>query len=72
MPVSEAQKKAVTKYVKEKYDRIVLTMPKGKRETIKEVAIANNESANAFILQAVDERIGRLNGAVNDDSKGDG
>ena len=69
MPVSEAQKKAVTKYVKEKYDRIMLTMPKGKRDTIKEAANANKESTNAFILQAVDERIERLGGSVLEDGE---
>jgi predicted HicB family RNase H-like nuclease len=59
-PASKAQQKAVTKYVKEKYDRIVVTMPKGKREMIKAVADAQGESLNGFVSKAVDERIERL------------
>jgi len=67
MPVSKAQQKAVTKYVKEKYDRIMLTMPKGRRETIKAVADAQGESLNAFAVKAIDERMERLNGgAINE------
>ena len=58
-PVSEAQKKAVTKYVKEKYDRVVLTMPKGKRDIIKAAADTVGESVNGYITQAVDERMER-------------
>lgn len=33
--ISKAQQKAVQKYVKNNYDRIVLTLPKGKRDSIK-------------------------------------
>jgi len=58
-PASKAAQKAVTKYVKEKYDRVVLTMPKGKRETIKAAADAVGESVNGYISQAVDERMAR-------------
>lgn len=68
-PVSEAQKKAVTKYVKEKYDRVVLTMPKGKRDTIKAAADAVGESVNAYISQAVDERMERLGGSQGNISR---
>lgn len=36
--ISKAQQKAVQKYVKNNYDRVVLTLPKGKRDLIKEHA----------------------------------
>ncbi len=54
MAVSKAQQKAVQKYVKDKYDRVVLTMPKGKKDAIKERADSMELSVNAFINQAID------------------
>ena len=65
-PSSKAAQKAVTKYVKEKYDRVVLTMPKGKRETIKTAASTQGESLNTFAVTAIDERIERLDGSQVD------
>ena len=57
MPVSKAQQKAVHKYVKANYDRQEITMPKGKKETIKAHAESRGESVNAFINRAIDETI---------------
>ncbi len=57
--ISKAQQKAVQKYVKNNYDRVVVTFPKGKRELIKEYAFSHGESMNAFIVRAVNERIER-------------
>ncbi len=54
MAVTDAQKKAVQKYVKDKYDRVVLTMPKGKKEGIKAMADSMGLSVNAFINLAID------------------
>ena len=54
MAVSKAQQKAVQKYVKDKYDRVVLTMPKGKKDAIKELADSMELSVNAFINLAID------------------
>lgn len=54
MSVSKAQQKAVQKYVKDKYDRVVLTMPKGKKDAIKERADSMELSVNAFINLAID------------------
>ena len=54
MAVTDAQKKAVQKYVKDKYDRVVLTMPKGKKEWIKARADSMGLSVNAFINLAID------------------
>lgn len=57
MATSKAQQKAVQKYVKDKYDRIVLTMPKGKKEEIKASAAAVGESMNQYIVSAIDQRM---------------
>ena len=53
--ISKAQQKAVQKYVQNNYDRVVLTLPKGKRDLIKEHAKNKKESMNAFINRAIDE-----------------
>lgn len=64
MAVSKAQQKAVTKYVKAKYDRFGLTMPKGHLDEIKSHAEAQGESVNGFINRAIDNQISqdRLSG----------
>ena len=58
MATSKAQQKAVQKYVQNNYDRVVLTMPKWKKEAIKAAAAAAGESMNQYILSAVDGRMG--------------
>ncbi len=55
--VSKAQQKAVHKYVKNNYDRIELTVPKGRKDEIKSYAESHGESVNAFIVRAVNEAI---------------
>ncbi len=57
--VSKAQQRAVQKYVKNNYDRVVLTLPKGKRDEIKRYAEVNSKSMNAYIVQAIEEKIQR-------------
>ena len=59
MPASKAQQKAVTKYVKSKYDRFGLTMPKGNLDTIKAHAEVRGESVNGFIGRAISETMER-------------
>ena len=59
MPTSKAQQKAVHKYVKANYDRMELTVPKGRKEEIKKYAASNNESVNGFINRAISETIAR-------------
>jgi len=59
MPVSKAQQKAVQKYVSEKYDRVMLTMPKGRKAVIQDYAVAVGQSLNGYVVQAVDERMER-------------
>lgn len=60
--VSKAQQRAVHKYVKANYDRLELTVPKGKKDTIKAHATDKGESVNGFINRAIDETMERDNG----------
>ena len=57
MPVSKSQQKAVHKYVKANYDRMELTVPKGKKDIIKAHAETQGESVNGFINRAIDQQI---------------
>jgi len=59
LTVSKKQQASVNKYVKENYDRILLTAPKGKKEEIKAHAESRGESVNAFINRAIDETMER-------------
>ncbi len=59
MPVSKAQQKAVHKYVKNNYDRVEVTVSKGKKDEIKAHAQDQGESVNAFINRAIDEAMQR-------------
>lgn len=61
--VSKAQQKAVNKYVKNNYDRVNVTFPKGKKKIIKDYADRHGESVNSFIVRAVNETIERDNSA---------
>jgi len=55
-PSSKAQQKAVNKYMKNKYDRINLTLPRGYKERIKKAA-GECGSVNGFIKSAIDEKM---------------
>ena len=60
MAYSEAQKRATMKWDKENYDRVYLTVPKGMKQEIDEVARSQGyESMRAFILEAIKEKMGR-------------
>ena len=43
----------------EKYDRIEITVPKGKKDEIKAHAETKGESVNGFINRAIDETVER-------------
>lgn len=58
-PASKAQQKATNKYISKAYDRINLTMPKGKKEQVAAHAEAHGESLNGFINRAINETIAR-------------
>lgn len=55
MATTKAQQKAVHKYVKTNYDRLGLTVPKGRKEEIKAFAAAQGETVNAFINRLISE-----------------
>lgn len=57
--MGKASTKAQNKYIAKVYDRINLTTPKGKKEAIQDHAAAAGLSVNAFINQAIDEKIER-------------
>ncbi len=61
MTVSKKQQASVTKYVKDHYDRISVTVPQGKRDQIKAHAESQGESVNGFINRAIDEQMQRDN-----------
>lgn len=62
--MGKASTKAQNKYIAKAYDRVNLTMPKGRKEIIQDHATAVGMSVNAYINQAIDERIERdLEGA---------
>lgn len=46
-------------YIAHAYDRINLTVPKGEKDIIKEVANAHGESVNAYIYAAIRQRMER-------------
>lgn len=55
--VTKAQQKAVNKYIKNNYDRINVTLPKGYKDTLKAAAEAAGESVNGYIKTAIDMRM---------------
>lgn len=59
MATSKAQQKATNKWIAKTYDRINLTVPKGKQADIKAHAEQRGESVNGFINRAIDETIAR-------------
>ena len=53
--VSEAQKKATSKYISKAYDQVSLRMPKGKREEYKAHAERQGKSLNALIIELLEK-----------------
>lgn len=53
--VSKKQQGHVNKYIANTYDRINLTVPKGKRDEIKSHAEALGESVNGYIWRLIQE-----------------
>lgn len=62
-PMSEARKAANKKWndanLKERYDRVQLVLLKGKKEEIKAAADLSGQSVNAYILEAIRQRMDR-------------
>lgn len=57
MGTTKASQKAVNKYISKNYDRINLTMPKGRKEEVKAAAGRAGESLNEYINKAVTNRM---------------
>lgn len=53
--------KSVNKYIARVYDRVNLTMPKGKKEELRQHAAQRGETVNGFITRAIAETIARDN-----------
>ena len=54
---SAAQQRAVHKYVKNNYDRLELSVPKGEKATIQQAAKQAGQSVNAYVVEAVRRRM---------------
>lgn len=59
MSASKAQQKATNKYIAKAYDRINLTVVKGKKDIIQAHADLHGESVNGFINRAITETMER-------------
>lgn len=57
MATTKASQKAVNKYIASNYDRINLTMQKGKKEEYKAAAEAEGKSLNQFIIDCIEKNI---------------
>ena len=55
MPVTKAQQRAVGKYEKENYDKVLLRLPKGNGEKIKAHAQQKGMSLNAYIVDLIEK-----------------
>jgi len=62
---TKAQQRAVNKYVRENYDKLLLTMPKGRKSEIKAIADAQGESVNGFLNRLIAEAMGSKGGERN-------
>lgn len=67
MSTTKAQQKAVNKYVRKNYERVLVTFKqKGKKAEIKTHADSQKESVNGFINRAIDETMERDNSVLQE------
>ena len=59
MAVSKAQQRATAKYEAKNYDKLLLRLPKGKKDTIRSFSACRQESVNGFINRAIAEAMAR-------------
>ena len=52
--ISKAQRDCVTRYEAANYDKILLRLPKGQRETVKAQADAAGKSLNAYLIGLIE------------------
>ena len=55
MAYSESQKKASRKYNENNYDRLYITVTKGKKDEYKVLAELQGKSLNQFIIDAIEQ-----------------
>lgn len=55
--MGKASTRAQNRYIAKAYDRINLTVPKGKKDILQAHAEAQGESVNGFINRAIDNQI---------------
>ena len=58
MPVTKAQQRAVSKYMKANYDELKLRIPKGQKATVQARAEQEGESVNGYVNRAILDRMG--------------
>nr|WP_300184267.1 hypothetical protein [uncultured Agathobaculum sp.] len=59
MPASKAQQTAQNKWISKNYDRVNLTLPKGRKADLQLHAEQRGESLNGFIGRAIEEQVKR-------------
>ena len=57
MTTTKASQKAVNKYIKNNYDRVNLTIPKGKKDEYRKIAKSKGISLNQFIIDCIEANI---------------
>ena len=62
MPASKAQQTAQNKWISKNYDRVNLTLPKGRKADLQLHAEQRGESLNGFIGRAIEEQVKRDTG----------
>lgn len=68
MPASKAQQTAQNKWISKNYDRVNLTLPKGRKADLQLHAEQRGESLNGFIGRAIEEQVKRDTGIISEDS----
>lgn len=67
MALSEAQRKANDKYIKEHYRQVKLSMPNEEAEALEKHCVSHGHTKAGFIRQAIREKIDREQGATHEE-----
>lgn len=62
--IINGERVSVDQYNKEKYEDLRVRVPKGRKVEIKFCAEAQGKSVNAFVVEAIDEKIEREKGDI--------
>lgn len=57
MAYTKASGKAVSKYIKNNYDQIMIRVSKGNRERYKNFAAEQGKSLNSLVIELIEEKI---------------